>query len=156
FAAAVTGGRAAYLAATARPAAPLARTVASPGVPRDRSRRPLVQGLFNSSHSGPAPLASTAVGAGPSPGRPAGRPLDRTVSRRGRRAVAGAAPPRPVRPDRAPAGAGRHPGAGTALQPGPVRRRSDHPVRRRPGGAVDRAGRRPGPAGGQTDRDVPY
>lgn len=79
FAAAVTGCRDAYLAATAHPAAPLDRIVETLGVPRDPSRSPLVQVLFNSYHFGQAPLALPDVSAEPLPVRPPGSPFDLTV-----------------------------------------------------------------------------
>src|SRR5690606_13524980 len=49
------------------------------GVPRDPSRSPLVQVLFNSYHFGQAPLALPGVSAEPLPVRPPGSPFDLTV-----------------------------------------------------------------------------
>jgi mycobactin peptide synthetase MbtE len=79
FATAVAACRDEYLAATSHPAAPLDRIVEGLGVPRDPSRSPLVQVLFNAYHFGQAPLPLPGLTAEPLPVRPPGSPFDLTV-----------------------------------------------------------------------------
>lgn len=79
FAAVVAQCRDAYLAAAAHPAAGLEIIVEDLKLPRDPSRPPLVQVLFNAYTFGQARLALPGLEATPIPVAPPGSPFDLTV-----------------------------------------------------------------------------